>query len=232
MAGEARFVRQTEPWVQARQRRLRVAELFLSLQGEGTRAGRPCVFLRLTGCALRCRWCDTTWAFYEGSWRTLSGLEQEIGDFGVPLVCITGGEPLLQPSVVPLIRRLMERGLEVIVETGGDQDITQLPPETIRVVDIKLGGSGMASRMDERNLHRLTPRDEVKLVISGREDYEEARNLVRGPLARFSGEILFGSVHGLLDPAELAKWILEDRLPVRQQIQWHKILWPGRGRGV
>lgn len=232
MAGEARFQRQSEPWEQAKRRRLRVAELFLSLQGEGSRVGKPTVFLRLTGCALRCRWCDTAWAFFEGSWRSLAGLEREILEFKVAQVCVTGGEPLLQPAVVPLVRQLLRCGREVVVETGGDQDISQLPPGAIRILDIKLGGSGMASRMDERNLHRLNPQDEVKLVISGREDYEEARNLLRGPLSRFQGEVLFGPVHGDQDPAELARWILEDRLPVRLQIQLHRRLWPDRQRGV
>lgn len=231
--GKARLERAAEAWERARGRRLKVAELFVSLQGEGTRVGLPTAFLRLTGCALRCRWCDTEWAFQGGSWRTLEDLETELLQLDVPRVCVTGGEPLLQPSVVPLVRQLVEeRGLDVIVETGGDQDISILPPGAVRILDIKLGGSGMAARMDHENVGRLTPRDEVKLVVGSRADYEEARKLVRGPLGGFAGAVLMGVVHGSLDAARLAEWILEDRLPVRLQTQLHKLLWPGRERGV
>ncbi|MBP7146152.1 MAG: radical SAM protein [Acidobacteria bacterium] len=222
-----------EPWESARQRRLRVAELFLSLQGEGTRAGLPTVFLRLTACALRCRWCDTAWAFTEGDWREVGGLAEDIARCGVPRVCVTGGEPLLQPTVVPLVRHLAhERGLDVIVETGGDQDISILPPGVARILDVKLPGSGMAERMDPDNLARLTPADEVKLIVADRRDYEAARALVLGPLRAFAGPILLGPVAGELAPATLAGWLLEDRLPARLQLQLHKLVWPGVVKGV
>lgn len=213
--------------------RLRVSELFLSLQGEGSRVGLPTVFLRLTGCALRCRWCDSAWAFVGGEWKELAALEQQILAFDVPRLCLTGGEPLLQPAVVPLLERLQQlHRFDICVETGGDQDISILPRGITRILDLKLPGSGMATRMDPQNLARLTAHDEVKLIIADRADYEAARALIRGPLAAFSGEILVGVVHGELDPAQLATWLLADRLPVRQQIQLHKLLWPGQDRGV
>jgi 7-carboxy-7-deazaguanine synthase len=178
-------------------------------------------------------WCDTEWAFRQGSWREIESLAHEILSAGVGRVCITGGEPLLQPSVVPLIRHLAcEQGLDVVVETGGDQDISVLPREAVRILDIKLPGSGMADRFDPCNIERLGPRDEVKLVLADRVDYEAAREWVRGPLAGFSGEILLGPVSGRLEIERLARWILEDRLPVRLQTQLHKLIWPGRERGV
>ena len=229
----AAAARRAEPWARARTRTLRVAETFVSLQGEGTRAGRPTFFVRLTGCALRCRWCDTAWAFFEGRRRTLAAIEQEVLDSGLRQVCVTGGEPLLQPAVVPLVRRLArDDRLEVVVETGGDQDVSVLPEEVIRIVDIKLPGSGMADRMDPANIARLGPRDEVKLVLADRRDYEEARRLVRGRLAGFPGEILFSPVAGGLAASDLAQWVLEDRLPVRVQLQLHRLVWPERERGV
>lgn len=221
-----------EKWEEARARRLRVAELFVSIQGESTRAGLPTVFVRLTGCALRCRWCDTAFAFHEGSWWSLEEIEGEAEAAGIPRVCFTGGEPLLQPSVVPLMRRLLERGWSVSVETGGDQDVSVVPAGVRRVVDVKLPGSGMQERMDPRNLQRLGAADEVKLVVADRRDYEAARALVRGRLAGFPGEILVGAVHGELEPRRLAEWVLEDRLPVRVQLQLHKLLWPSQERGV
>lgn len=231
--GTARRERMAEHWIAARERRLRVAETFVSLQGEGSRTGLPTFFLRLTGCALRCVWCDTAWAFTSGQWRGLLDLESEILATGLPRVCVTGGEPLLQPSVVPLIARLHDdHGLDVCVETGGDQDISVLPAGVCRILDVKLPGSGMSSRMDLANLGRLTPADEVKLVVAGREDYVAARDLVRGPLAGFDGEILVGAVHGSVAPADLARWVLDDRLAVRVQVQLHKVLWPNHEKGV
>ncbi|RMF71754.1 MAG: radical SAM protein [Acidobacteria bacterium] len=231
--GPAVAARHVEDWSTARSRTLRVAETFVSLQGEGRRAGLPTAFIRLTGCALRCRWCDTAWAFHEGTRRRLEDIEQEVLATGISRVCITGGEPLLQPSVVPLARRLAEvHGLDVVVETGGDQDVSVLPPSVARIMDIKLPGSGMADRMDLRNLERLGPRDEVKLVVADRRDWEAACALVRGPLARFPGEVVVSPVAGELSAQELARWVLDERLGVRVQVQLHKLLWPDRTRGV
>jgi 7-carboxy-7-deazaguanine synthase len=225
--------RRAEPWETARRRRLRVAELFTSLQGEGSRVGLPTVFVRLTGCALRCTWCDTAWAFHEGRHASLEEVERAVLAERLPRVCVTGGEPLLQPSVVPLVRRLVEEHrMDVVVETGGDQDISVLPAGAVRILDVKLPGSGMADRMDPANIERLTARDEVKMIVAGREDYEAARALAGGRLAGFGGELLLGAVHGCLDPAELARWVLEDRLRARVQLQLHKLLWPGRDKGV
>lgn len=225
--------RASESWSVARSRSLKIAEVFLSIQGEGSRVGLPTVFVRLTGCALRCRWCDTAWAFGGGTWRALADLAAEVASFGVPRVCVTGGEPLLQPSVVPLIRHLAEdQGLDVVVETGGDQDISVLSERVVRILDVKLPGSGMDERMDEENWNRLTSRDELKLIVADRRDYERARSLLSGPLAAFRGEVLIGAVAGELDPALLARWVLEDRLRARVQVQLHKVLWPGQEKGV
>jgi 7-carboxy-7-deazaguanine synthase len=220
-------------WNEQRTRRLRVSELFFSLQGEGSRAGLPTVFLRLTGCALRCRWCDTTWAFQGGRWQSLEELEQQILAWDTPRLCLTGGEPLLQPEAMLLLQRLLDQHqFDVSVETGGDQDISIVPTGAVRIVDIKLPGSGMQDRFDLRNLDRLTPRDELKFVIADRGDYEVARRWIRGQLAAFRGELLLSPVHGEIDPSQLAAWCLEDRLRARVQLQLHKLLWPQRDRGV
>lgn len=225
--------RAAEPWASAARRRLRVAELFASIQGEGTRAGLPTVFVRFTGCALRCSWCDTAWAFREGTWRKAGEIAREVEASGLAHVCLTGGEPLLQPGVVPLARHLAEDlGLDVVVETGGDQDISVLPPSVVRILDVKLPSSGMHERMDPENLRRLSERDEVKFVIADRADYEAARRILRRDLASFRGAVLFAPAHGLCAPERLAEWMLEDRLPARLQIQIHKAIWPGRDRGI
>lgn len=231
-AASARQAKVGEPWEAARHRRLKIAELFVSVQGESSWVGLPTTFVRLTGCALRCDWCDTTYAFHGGQWASLVDLDGEIERLGIGRVCVTGGEPLLQPSVVPLMRRLLERGYEVSIETGGDQDVSVVPPGIKRVVDIKLPGSGMSGRMDPRNVDRLGPGDEVKLIVRDRADYEVARTLVRERLAGFAGEVLLGAVTGELDPGLLAEWALADRLPVRVQVQLHKVLWPDRARGI
>jgi 7-carboxy-7-deazaguanine synthase len=229
---EAWHSKASESWRTARDRRLKLAELFVSVQGESSWVGLPTVFVRLTGCALRCRWCDSAFAFQGGGWKTLAAIDEEVAGAGIPRACITGGEPLLQPSVVPLLRRLRDRGFDVSVETGGDQDVSVVPEGVKRVVDVKLPGSGMAERMDPGNLDRLGAGDEVKLIVSDRRDYEAARELVRERLAGFPGEILVGAVHGELDAGTLAGWVLADRLPVRVQVQLHKVLWPGRERGI
>ncbi len=212
---------------------LRIAEIFASIQGEGTRAGLPTAFVRVAGCALRCRWCDTTWAFEGGEVMGVDEVAEAVLATGLRHVCLTGGEPLLQAAIPGLAHRLAVReGLDVVVETGGDRDISLLPAPVVRVLDIKLPGSGMMDRMDRANLGRLRPGDEVKMVVADRRDYEEARRIVREELAGFRGEVLLAPVHGELDPAELADWILADRLAVRFQLQLHKVVWPGRERGA
>jgi 7-carboxy-7-deazaguanine synthase len=208
-----------------------VNEVFFSIQGEGTRAGRPCVFIRLTGCPLRCVWCDTAYAFHEGRRREIEDLVFEVEAFPCRLLTLTGGEPLAQADAFPLVSRLADRGFEVLVETSGHVPIEPLDGRAVAILDVKAPGSGEAERMHPHNLDRLRPRDEVKLVLADRADYEWARELARDPrLARAT--VLFSPVHGRLDPGLLGRWILDDGLPVRLQVQLHKVLWPGVDRGV
>jgi 7-carboxy-7-deazaguanine synthase len=211
---------------------LTVNEVFLSIQGEGTRAGRPCVFVRLTGCPLRCAWCDTAYAFHEGARRDEEGLLAEVRRFPARLLCLTGGEPLAQPDAFPFVTRLLDDGWEVVVETSGHLPLEPLDPRAVAIVDVKTPGSGESGRMRWSNLDRLRGTDEVKFVIDGRADYEWSRDLVldRGLAGRCT--VLFSPVHGVLDPGLLGRWILEDGLAVRLQVQLHKYLWPGVTRGV
>ena len=211
---------------------LRVNEIFYSIQGEGTRAGRPSVFVRLTGCPLRCVWCDTTYAFDAGTRRELDEIVAEAEGHPSRLLCLTGGEPLAQPAAFALVRRLLDDGWEVVVETSGHVSLARLDPRAVAVMDIKAPGSGEAERMDWENLDRLKRKDEAKLVLAGREDYEWARDLVREKALAERCTVLFAPVHGQLEPGALARWMLEDALPVRLQVQLHKILWPGVERGV
>lgn len=213
------------------EQRLRITEIFHSIQGESTFAGRPCVFVRLTGCQMRCRWCDTEYAFHGGSWWTLDEILEEVAGYGCPLVEVTGGEPLLQPDVLPLMERLADAGYEVLLETGGGLDVSGVDPRVRRILDVKCPGSGEADANRWENLDHLTERDEVKLVIADEDDYRWARRVVE---ERRLGElcpVLFSPVAGELEPRRLAEWILQDRLPVRFQTQLHKLLWgdvPGR----
>ena len=209
---------------------LTINEIFHSIQGEST--GRPCVFVRLTACDLRCRWCDTPYAFHEGRKMTVDEVVADVEARGCPMVEVTGGEPLLQPDVYPLMQRLLESGKTVLVETG-HRSIAQVPPGVIRVMDVKCPGSGESHRNDWSNLDRLTPADEVKFVIADRPDYEFARDIVRreGLDGRVAA-VLFSPVHQELDPRELAQWVIADALPVRVQLQLHKYIWNADTRGV
>jgi 7-carboxy-7-deazaguanine synthase len=211
---------------------LKVNEIFHSIQGESTRAGRPCVFVRLTGCNLRCSWCDTEYAFHEGVPMTLDAVVERVRAYACDLVEITGGEPLLQPEAIPLMRALLGAGHEVLVETGGHLPIDAVPVGVGRIVDVKCPGSGESERNRWENLDVLRPGDEVKFVVRDRRDFDFAAAVVRDRGLAARVPVLFGAVHGDLDPAELARWILEDRLPVRLQMQVHKILWPDAVRGV
>jgi 7-carboxy-7-deazaguanine synthase len=211
---------------------LTVNETFFSIQGEGTRAGRPCVFVRLTGCPLRCVWCDTAYAFHEGVRRNEGELLTELERHPARLLCLTGGEPLAQPAAFPFVTRALDRGFEVVVETSGHVPLAGLDPRAMVIMDVKTPGSGESHRNDWSNLDRLRPQDEAKLVIDGRADYEWARDLVRGRGLAGRCTVLFSPVHGVLDPGALGRWILEDGLPVRLQVQLHKYLWPGVSRGV
>ena len=212
---------------------LTINEIFLSIQGESTYAGAPCVFVRLTACDLRCTWCDTPYAFTEGRKRTVAEVVEEVAAFGCPLVEITGGEPLLQEDVYPLMTALQERGLTVLLETGGHLGVERVPDGIVKIVDVKCPGSGESARTHWANLDLLGPADEVKFVVSDRPDYEFARGVViRHRLAERCAAVLFSPVHDGLAPPELASWILADKLPVRLQLQVHKYIWGAHARGV
>jgi len=212
---------------------LTVNEIFHSIQGESTHTGRPCVFVRLTACDLRCSWCDTPYAFTEGRKMTIDAVLARVDEYGCDLVEITGGEPLLQPDVYPLMQRLLEEGRTVMLETGGHRSVEQVPAGVIRVIDVKCPGSGEADKNHWPNLEQLRAADEVKFVIVDRADYEYARGVVaRYDLADRSAAVLFSPAHGVLPPKTLAEWILGDRLPVRLQLQAHKYIWGADVRGV
>ena len=210
-----------------------INEIFYSVQGESTYAGRPCVFVRLTACDLRCSWCDTPYAFTEGHKMSLDEVIERVDAYGCGLVEITGGEPLLQREVYPLIHRLLGSGKTVMVETGGHMSIERVPEPVIKIVDVKCPASGESDRNHWGNLDRLAAHDEVKFVIKDRADYEYARDIVaRHRLSGRIAAVLFSPVHGVLDARELAAWILEDKLDVRLQLQAHKFIWGADVRGV
>jgi len=211
---------------------LTVNEIFHSIQGESTRAGQPSVFVRLTACDLRCTWCDTPYAFHEGRKMSIDEVVKAVDEYGCPLVEITGGEPLLQDDVYPLMERLLEDGHTVMLETGGHRPIDRVPAEVIKVIDVKCPGSGESDKNCWANLDAMAPHDEVKFVIADRADYEFARDVVCRRLASKTQAILFSPVHGMLDPKTLSEWVLADRLPVRVQLQIHKIIWTPETRGV
>lgn len=212
---------------------LTINEIFHSIQGESTHAGRPCVFVRLTACDLRCRWCDTPYAFHEGRKMSVDEVVAEVEARGCPVVEVTGGEPLLQADVYPLMQRLLDAGKTVLIETGGHRSIAQVPAGVVRIIDIKCPGSGESSRNDWSNLSLLTPTDEVKFVIADRVDYEYAREIVnREDLANRVAAVLFSPVHGELVAKQLAEWVIADRLAVRVQLQMHKYIWSPETRGV
>jgi 7-carboxy-7-deazaguanine synthase len=211
---------------------LRITEVFLSLQGETSRVGLPTVFVRLTGCPLRCVYCDTAYAFSGGEVRSLQAVLDEVGGFGVRHVTVTGGEPLAQPGCLALLSALCDAGHDVSLETSGALDISGIDARVARIVDVKAPGSGEAGRNRWQDLRLLGARDEVKFVLCDRADYEWARlQLDLHPELRNAGGILFSPVHARLDARALADWIVEDRLRVRLQLQLHKLLWgdePGR----
>lgn len=211
---------------------LQVNEIFYSIQGESTFTGRPCVFVRLTGCNLRCRWCDTAYAFYDGEMLTVEQVLERVRAYKCPLVEITGGEPLLQDEVHSLIDRLLLEGYEVLVETGGSLDVGRLDPRVVKILDLKAPGSDMDRLNNLDNLQYLDRKDQVKFVVANRRDYEWAKQMMAGHALAEKAQVLFSPVFGELHPKELAEWILADRLPVRLQIQLHKYLWDPDQRGV
>jgi len=214
-------------------RSLRVTEIYLSIQGESSHAGRLCAFVRLTGCHLRCGYCDSAFAFYEGQRMEIDAVVQRVQQLGASLVEITGGEPLLQPGVYPLMEALLACGFTVLLETSGSIDIRLVPPAVHKIVDLKTPSSGECDRNDYRVLASMGAGDELKFVIGTREDFQWARALIakRELLGRPFG-ILFSTVFGQLSPQTLAEWIIAERLPVRLQLQMHKYIWRPDARGV
>jgi len=205
--------------------KLRISEIFHSIQGESTRAGLPTVFVRLTGCPLRCVWCDTAYAFSGGKSKSLGEVLDQVTDFNCRTVCVTGGEPLAQPGCLALLRALCDAGCDVSLETSGAIDLAGIDERVSKIMDIKAPGSGEAGRNLWENLARLDARDEIKFVLDSESDYTWAREVVdRHQLAAIC-PVLFSPVQGRLDPAQLAEWILRDSLPVRFQLQLHKLLW-------
>jgi 7-carboxy-7-deazaguanine synthase len=216
-----------------REKKLTINEIYFSIQGESTWAGLPCVFVRLTFCDLRCTYCDTEYAFYEGKKQTLGEVVDAVLGHGCPLVEVTGGEPLLQKNVLPLMTLLADAGRTVLLETSGAHDISEVDPRVHRIMDLKTPGSGEVERNLFSNLEYLTPRDEVKFVIGSRADYEWSRALVREhQLAERCRAVLFSPIFGRIDPREIVEWVLADNLPVRFQLQMHKFIWTPTQRGV
>jgi 7-carboxy-7-deazaguanine synthase len=212
---------------------LTVNEIFYSVQGESTYAGRPCVFVRLTACDLRCSWCDTPYAFHEGSKRSLQDVLQEVEGYQCPLVEVTGGEPLLQEEVYPLMQSLLAMGKTVLLETGGHRSTARVPAAVVTVLDVKCPGSGESARNCWENLANVRAHDEVKFVVKDRTDYEFARAVISQQLlAGRVAAIHFSPVHGVLDPKTLSEWVLADHLPARVQLQLHKYIWSPETRGV
>jgi 7-carboxy-7-deazaguanine synthase len=219
------------PDSQAREGRLKITEIFHSLQGEALQAGLPTVFIRLTGCPLRCVYCDSEYAFHGGKWMHIDDIVAEVRAYDTPHVCVTGGEPLAQKRCSDLLRRLCDEGFEVSLETSGAVDISVTDRRVSRVMDLKTPDSGEAQKNLWSNLDELGSDDQIKLVICSREDYEWARAQLRNHGLNDICDVLFSPAWGQLQPRDLAEWILEDRLPVRLQLQLHKLLWgdvPGK----
>jgi 7-carboxy-7-deazaguanine synthase len=212
---------------------LTINEIFYSIQGESTRAGRPCVFVRLTACDLRCTWCDTPYAFHEGRKQSVADVVSAVEQYDCPLVEITGGEPLLQEDVYELMERLIAGGRTVLLETGGHRPIDRVPAAVVKIVDVKCPASGEARRNDWTNLSRLAAHDEVKFVVQDRADYEFARDVIaRHDLVARTAAVLISPVHGVLEPRTLSEWMLADHSSARLQLQIHKYIWSPTTRGV
>ena len=213
---------------------LRVTEIFKSIQGESTYAGLPCVFVRLTGCNLRCVWCDTEYAFHGGELLSVEEVLARVEALGGELVEVTGGEPLLQPDAQPLLRGLLATGRRVLLETSGERPLDGAPPEVVKIVDVKCPDSGEGGTFRAENLDVMTPHDQLKFVIASRRDYEFARDFVRtGDLRRRFAAVLFSPVHSGVDLAAMARWMIEDRLEgIRFGYQLHKLIWGAEARGV
>ena len=211
---------------------MRVTEIFHSIQGESSYAGQPCIFVRLTGCPLRCTWCDTEYAFYGGTEQPIDDILAKVDSFGCRLVEVTGGEPLAQSDALPLISTLCDRGYQVLIETSGAIDIASVDRRAHVILDVKCPGSGMTDRMYWPNLNQLTMKDEAKFVLADRKDYDWAREIIAKYELTTRCSVLMSPVFGSLEPRQLAEWVLADRLPVRFQLQLHKWIWAPDMRGV
>lgn len=211
--------------------RVKLTEVFLSIQGEADSVGWPTVFVRLTGCPLRCQYCDTQYAFYGGEWFSIDQVLERVASFSTRHVCVTGGEPLAQKGCLPLLQRLCDAGYRVSLETSGAIDVTNVDSRVVRVVDMKTPGSGEVARNRYENLDVLRPDEQVKFVLCSREDFEWSRDFIRERHLYERCTVLFSPSYGQLEPRDLAQWVLDERLPVRLQIQLHKVLWgdtPGK----
>jgi len=211
--------------------RLKLTEIFFSLQGESTRVGLPTAFIRLTGCPLRCVWCDTTYSFTGGEWWNLDAVMEEVARHGTRYVCVTGGEPLAQKACLPLLTALCDTGYSVSLETSGALDVSGVDPRVSKIMDLKAPGSGELEKNRWENLAHITAADEIKLVLADEADYEWARKVLAEHRLTDRCGVLFSPVQGQLSPDRLAEWVLRDHLPVRMQVQLHKVIWgnvPGR----
>ena len=211
---------------------MRVTEIFHSIQGESSYAGQPCVFVRLTGCPLRCTWCDTDYAFYGGTEQPIDEILSKVDSYGCRLVEVTGGEPLAQSDAFPFISTLCDRGYQVLIETSGAIDIASVDRRAHVILDVKCPGSGMTDRMYWPNLNQLTMKDEAKFVLADRKDYDWACEIITKYELTTRCSVLMSPVFGSLEPRQLAEWVLADRLPVRFQLQLHKWIWAPDMRGV
>ena len=208
-----------------------ITEIYPSIQGESSYAGLPCTFIRLTGCPLRCRWCDTTYSFEGGKPVTVEDILAQVGQNGIPLVELTGGEPLAQKETIKLAQMLGDQGYKVLIETGGSEDVSQLDARVHIIMDIKCPGSGMVDRNLWSNIDSLKTSDEIKFVLAHREDYDWAlRAINERKLERFN--LLFSPAFGLLQPKQLAEWMVEDKVKARLNLQQHKYIWHPRAKGV
>ena len=217
------------PWATT----VKVSELYLSLQGESSHQGLLCSFVRLTGCHLRCSWCDSEFSFHGGTRMTVDEVVEKVRSLGAPMVEVTGGEPLLQPGVYPLMEKLLDAGLTVLLETSGAIDVREVPKRVHKIVDLKTPSSGEHDRHDVKVFDSMNEHDELKFVIASREDYEWSKQkIAEHRLASRPFALLFSTVFGALEPRQLAEWIIEDKLPVRFQLQQHKYLWDPKARGV